>query len=305
MNCQRVQDHFIDYQDGTLPPDDSAQLRAHLASCPTCQREWSALQEITRKLDTLPATELPSARLRENFYAMLETHQREADAPSPFALARSRLDRFFSALLPAQPALQFAFALALLAGGLLVGQRFLAPARVVVTEDTTAKTELAALRAKVESMDQLVTYSLLQQKTTSSRLQNVLASMDLKTPDREVLTKLVGALAFDPSVNVRLSAVEVLAQHADDELVRAGVLTALTRERAPLVQVAMIELLANAGERNAEPVFDQIVRDEAIDSNVRDAARRALASLRTPAASPETTNPPAVTQNSSVKPVLT
>lgn len=304
MNCQRVQDNFIDYQDGTLPPAESAQLRAHLASCPTCQREWSALQEITRKLDSLPTEEEPSPHLRANFYAMLEAQQREVDSPSPFALARSRLDRFFSALLPAQPALQFAFALALLAGGLFVGQRFLSPARVVPVEDPAAKQELAALRAKVDSMDQLVTYSLLQQKTTSSRLQNVLASMDLKTPDREVLTKLVGALAFDPSVNVRLSAVEVLAQHTDDELVRTGVLTALTRERAPLVQVAMIELLANARERNAVPVFDQIVRDEAIDRNVRDAASRALASLRTPATSPETTNP-AVTQNSSVKPVLT
>ena len=30
--------------------------------------------------------------------------------------------------------------------------------------------------------------------------------MDLKSPDRKVLTDLVGALAFDPSVNVRLTA---------------------------------------------------------------------------------------------------
>ncbi|WP_415909520.1 anti-sigma factor family protein [Oleiharenicola sp. Vm1] len=102
MNCSRVTELFIDYQDGTLPPDEAAQMRAHLASCPTCQREWSALQEITRKLDQLPSPE-PSARLRENFYAMLETHQRDADAPSPFALAKSRLDRFFELLLPRSP----------------------------------------------------------------------------------------------------------------------------------------------------------------------------------------------------------
>jgi anti-sigma factor RsiW len=67
MNCSRVQDSFIDYQDGTLPADEAAQLRAHLTSCPTCQREWSALQEITRKLDTLSAAEEPSPRLGEQF----------------------------------------------------------------------------------------------------------------------------------------------------------------------------------------------------------------------------------------------
>ena len=141
MNCNRVPELFIDYQDGTLPPDEAAQMRTHLAPCPTCQREWSALQEITRKLDQLPSPE-PSARLRENFYAMLETHQRDADAPSPFALAKSRLDRFFEALLPAKPALQFAFALTLLAAGLFAGARFLKAPPTVVT-DETAKAELA------------------------------------------------------------------------------------------------------------------------------------------------------------------
>jgi Putative zinc-finger len=283
MNCQRVQDSFLDYQDGALPADEAAQLRTHLTSCPVCQREWSALQEITRKLDTLSAAAEPSPRLREQFYAMLETHQRDADAPSPFALARGRIDRFFAALLPAQPALQFAFALALLAGGLFAGQHFLAPVPVVPPVDNTAQTELAALRAQVNSMGQLVTYSLLQQQSTSERLKSVLATMDLKSPDRKVLTDLVGSLAFDPSVNVRLSAVEALAPHADDSLVRAGVLTALPRESAPLVQVAMIELLATAREQAARPVFEKLSRDEALDRNVREAARRALAALRQPA----------------------
>jgi hypothetical protein len=288
MNCTRVQDSFIDYQDGTLPADEAAQLRAHLASCPTCQREWAALQEMTRKLDSLPVAE-PSARLRENFYAMLETHQREADAPSPFALARGRIDRFFAALLPAQPALQFAFAMALLIVGLLAGRHYFAMPVAVVPADDSAKREIASLKAQMDSMGQLVTYSLLQQQSTSERLQTVLATMDLKTPDRKVLSELVGALAFDPSVNVRLSAVDALAPHADDSLVRAGVRSALTRERAPLVQVAMIELLTNVRDLAAQSVFEQLSRDEAADKNVRDAARRALAVLRLPAAGQPTT----------------
>ena len=282
MNCSRVQDSFIDYQDGSLPADEAAQLRNHLASCPTCQREWSALQEITRKLDALSTEVEPGPRLREQFYAMLETHQREADAPSPFVLARNRIDRFFAALLPAQPALQFALAVALLIGGLFAGQHFMASPAVVAPADDTAKAELAALRAQVNSMGQLVTYSLLQQQSTSDRMRSVLATMDLKSPDRKVLTDLVGSLAFDPSINVRLSAVEALAQHADDSLVRAGVLSALPRESAPLVQVAMIELLASARDQAARPVFEKLSRDEALDHNVREAARRALAVLRLP-----------------------
>ena len=300
MNCARVQDSFIDYQDGSLPAAEAAQLRAHLAGCPACQREWSALQEITRKLDALPAEE-PGPRLREQFYAMLETHRRAADSASPFALARSRIDRFFAALLPAQPAWQFAFALALLLGGLFAGRHFLAQPAVVAPADDSAKKELAELRRQMDSVNQLVTYSLLQQQSTSDRMKTVLATMDLRSPDRKVLTDLVGALAFDPSINVRLSAVDALAQHADDSLVRAGVLSALSRERAPLVQVAMIELLGPWRDPAARPVLENLSRDEAIDRNVREAARRALAVLSLPAA-PEH---PAATLKQNPTPSLT
>lgn len=282
MNCQRVQECFVDYQDGSLAAGEAAELRTHLASCPTCQREWAALQEITRKLDSLPAP-APSPRLREQFYAMLETHERQAGNSRPFAFARSRLDRFFDALLPHRPSLQFAFSLALLAGGVLVGARLLAPEPVAIAvpvADESAKKEIEALRKRMDDMGQLVAASLLQQKSTSDRLKTVLATMDLANPDRKVLADLVGALAFDPSINVRLSALEALAPHTGDSLVRAGLLSALPRETAPLVQVGMIELLAAAGERDAAPVLDKLARDEAADKNVRDAARRALAVLR-------------------------
>ncbi len=281
MNCSRVQDSFIDYQDGTLPAGDATALRAHLATCPTCQREWSALQEMTRKLDALPAAEEPSPRLREQFYAMLETHQRAADSVSPFALAKNRIDRFFAALLPSTPALQFAGALTVLALGVFAGARYLTPPASVPVVDVAAQQKIAALEAQVKDMGSLVAASLLQQKSTSERLSTVLATMDLKSPDRRVLTDLVGALALDPSVNVRLSAVEALTAHADQAVVRQGLLAALSRESAPLVQVAMIELLTSVRETGAAPLFERLSRESA-DKDVRESARRGLALLRSP-----------------------
>lgn len=301
MNCQRVQDNFIDYQDGSLPADESAQLRAHLANCPTCQREWAALQEMTRKLDTLPELE-PGPRLRENFYAMLENAQRDADAPSPFALARSRIDRFFAALLPEQPALQFAFALALLVCGLLAGQRYLAKPGADPERIKELELQIAQTRDQMNNMGQLVADSLLQQKSTTARIQAVLTTMDQQAPNQHDLYAMLTALQTDPSINVRLSIVDGLARHSDESVVRSGVLSALPRERAPLVQVAMIELLAAAREPAAESVFEKLSRDEAVDLNVRNAARRALAVMRLPS-DPATS--PSVTTKSNAKPLLT
>lgn len=288
MNCQRIHESFSEYYDGSLPADEATRLSTHLASCPTCQREWSAWQQFTRQLDRMADTPEPSPQMREQFYAMLQHHEQESPSRSPFASMLRHLNRFFATLLPSQPALQFALAVALLLGGVFAGREFL-PKTILTTPAPDTSREIAALRAQMNSMGQLVTYSLLQQQSTSARIHAVLANMELKSPDRKILTDLVGTLVFDPSINVRLSTVEVLAQHSDDSLVRAGVLSALPRETAPLVQVVMIELLASTGDQTARPVLEKLSHDTALDTNVRDAAHRALAVLIQPAA--KTANP--------------
>jgi len=273
MNCQRIQESFLDYQDGRLPPAEANAVRAHLKTCLECQREWAGLQEISLKLDRLPPV-APSPRLRAQFYAMLETHRRAADAPSPFALMRSRLDRIFAALLPARPALQFALVCFVLAAGLLVGARFLHPPVDPATADTIAK-----LQRKVDSMVPLVTYSVLQQQSTTERLKTVLGTLNLKQSDQQVVNGLLNALAFDPSVNVRLSALEALYPHADQPAVRSAVTASLPREPSPLVQVTMIDFLAASHDPTAFSTIEGISQNQTYDQVVRDAARRALAQL--------------------------
>ena len=278
MNCQRIQENFLDYQDGRLDPPEAAAVREHLKTCLTCQREWAGFQELSLKLDRLPPPE-PGPRLRTQFYAMLETHRRAADSRSPFALMRSRVDRVFAMLLPARPALQFALACLLLTGGLFIGARYLHPTAAVSAADPATARELADLRKQVNSMGTLVTYSLLQQQSTGDRLKAVLATLDLKQTDQRVVSDLLGALAFDPSVNVRLSALQALYPHAGQAGVRAAVAASLPRDPSPLVQVTMIDFLATTRDPAALAVLETVSRSQTYDVAVRDAARHALAQL--------------------------
>src|SRR5690606_32024228 len=73
-----------------------------------------------------------------------------------------------------------AAALALALGAFHIGTRYApsAPAPApVAASDSETKRELAEMRQKLESIDQLVGISLLQQRSTSERLQTVLASL--------------------------------------------------------------------------------------------------------------------------------
>lgn len=275
MNCTRAQERFAELLDDRLNESDTAEVRAHLASCPDCQRDFSSLAQTLAAVDRLPAPK-SSPRLRANFYAMLEEEKNSAASIRASVVRRQHAARVTLWRWILSPIAAVAIAL----GGFYYGSRHAAPVQTTVPADDAAlRRELAELRTKVDSVGQLVGYSLLQQRSTSERLQTVLATLDEKNPNQKVLGNLIGALALDPSVNVRLSALDALYPHADQQLVRSGVLASLPREQNPLVQVAMIDFLVAARDRDATPELEKIARNESIDKAVRDAAKRGLAQL--------------------------
>jgi hypothetical protein len=273
MNCTQAQERFPELLDGRLAESDTQAVREHLASCPDCQREYASLASTLTALDQLPAAK-PSGRVRTAFYAMLEEEKHSAASIRAAADRQRRAARMSLWRWIVGPIAAGAFAV----GAFFAGMRF-APAPAVVTPDAETKKELAELRARVDSVGQLVGYTLLQQRSTNDRLQGVLATLDQKNPNQKVLADLIGALALDPSVNVRLSAIDALYPHANQPIVRRGVVASLAREQNPLVQVAMIDFIVAAGDHNAAPELEKLARNDNIDAAVRTAAKRALAQI--------------------------
>ncbi|HVS51816.1 MAG TPA: zf-HC2 domain-containing protein [Opitutaceae bacterium] len=273
MNCQSARDTFPALLDRRTTATEHAEARAHLAGCPDCQREFAALSQTLAALDALPAP-APSPRLRKNFHALLEAEKNSAASVRPAAPRTHRASLWRWILSPALGA-------ALLLAGFFAGTRYsAAPASGPAGDDAT-KRELAQIKSQMAKMTQLVGYQLLQQQQgpTNERLQEVLAAARSDQPSDGTLDDLIKALAFDPSANVRLRALEALYAHADREFVRSGVLASLPREQNPLVQLELIDFVAAAHDREATPVLEKISRNETIDQSVRDAARRALAQL--------------------------
>ena len=149
---------------------------------------------------------------------------------------------------------------------------------MIVQTDPATQQELADLRAQVESMNRVVSTHLLTQPA-SNRLQGVIAALNEGESDDRTLARLLNTLAFDPSVNLRLTALEALYAHVDLAPVRNGVLNALPRETSPLVQVAMIDFVIASRDEGAAATLDQLTRNPATNDVVREAARRGLVRL--------------------------
>ena len=275
MNCASIREQLPVLLDDRVSLAAAAEIRSHLEGCPECRRELTALSQTLAALDTMP-TPKPTPQLRARVYAAIAAEQNAVENPST-----TPAPPIVSTKQSHRPAwfwlIQSLAAVAVLSFGFLLGSRSSPPPK----DGSATQRELAALRIKIDSMGKLVGYSLLQQQSRSSneRLRDILTSANVEKIDDKIIGELISALALDPSANVRLNALEALYAHADQSVVRAGVLNSLPREENPLVQVSMIDFLVATRDREATPTLQRLSDNIQIDQDVRVAAKRALNQL--------------------------
>jgi hypothetical protein len=249
MTCEQARVQMLGEAEGK----DFAE---HLASCESCRNEVSRIGTLWQSLDLLPLEE-PGGEVRERFYEMLGAYRQGLASAGP----RNRFQWW-----------QMAAAAALLAVGLGIG--------LVVRGSGQPPAEVSQLREEVASMRQLVALSLMQQQSASDRLRGVSWSYQVEPSDEEVMNALVTTVNHDPNVNVRLAAVDALrpftGSPATHLMARNAVIQALPKQTTPIVQVALIDFLAELKERKAAPELQRLVSDPDIDSGVRKRAEWAL-----------------------------
>jgi len=258
MTCEEMEWRMAEYWSRTLGIEERKEAEAHLATCETCRAETQSLGSLWRDLAQLPSPE-PGAGLRERFHETLAAYQDGA------AAAGTRRPKF-------PWAWQIAAGVALLAIGVGAGYSF--------HSLRTASAEVAQLRTEVGNMRQLVALSLLQQQSASERLRGVSWAHSVESSDTEVLAALLTAVNHDPNVNVRLAAVDALRPFAASRTTRDAVMQSLPGQTAPIVQVALIDLLVDLKETEAAPELRKVVMDGSTDSGVKQRAQWALEKLQ-------------------------
>jgi HEAT repeats len=244
-----------------LGESQGTDFAAHIASCEACRSEMSRVGALWQSLDLLPLEE-PGGKVRERFYEVLSAYRQGLASAETHPVRRWWI----------MPAWEMAAAAALLAVGLGTGY--------AVRGNGQPPAEVSQLREEVAGMRQLVALSLMQQQSANERLKGVSWSYQVEPSDTEVLNALVTTVNHDPNVNVRLAAVDALRPFTGSPVThltaRNAVVQALPKETSPIVQVALIDFLAELNERNAAPELRRLVSDPDIDVGVRKRAEWAL-----------------------------
>ncbi len=240
---------LIDYLSGELGDAERQAIEEQLEQSPALQAKLEELRQLQAGLQALPVHPSPTA-LHQDFQDLLE--REIASKTSHFQATRHFLWLW-----------QAAAAVVLLLLGIFIG-------RIVTLEENNQR-ELVAVQQELEvvkaSMEEL-----MQQSSTSRRIKAVNLTFDLPEVDEEVLDNLGYLLLNDESVNVRLAALEALERLATRPNVKRILVDALRHQDRPIVQIALINILAEIEAKAALPVLEEIINDESVPASVKDEA---------------------------------
>ena len=267
MRCEDISAHVADHLAGTLEPSLAEDVAAHLRDCAACVHHVESLDETWQILGAPVGEQPDSAAMRARFAATLEGY-RAGSAARPAAAGQYVHTMAPRAVRWRAYGVPVAAAAAVLIIGVAVGRQ--------TVRSSPADPQIGELRAELRDMRQMVTLSLLQQPSASERLKGVAWTGDLQQPNNEVVQALLDTLMHDPNVNVRLATIDALRRLAASETVRRGAIDALPQQTAALVQLALIDFLAEINGREAVDALRRVMMDSTLNDAVRARAQSHL-----------------------------
>jgi hypothetical protein len=277
MNCNDVQAAMIDHLDRVLPAELESQITEHLGGCAACRQEADELRMLLHAMKN-NEQQLPSPTLRENFNIMLQSElNMEAMAsllttPEKEVRPRGKVISFFSSA-----AGRVAAAVILVAAGIGIGMA-VKPGPVADTQKDIHSLQ-AEVRSMKKEMKEQQLLSGIDDESASERIKAVSYAEEMASPDQKVIDALFNSLNNDKNVNVRLAALYSLARFADRHVVRDSLVSSLAIQNEPIIQVVLINLLAEKRERKAIGPIREIMTNKRTLKEVKDAAQKSLTVL--------------------------
>lgn len=264
MKCEEVEIKMIDYLDRNLEEGEHKEIEKHLETCERCLDELNECQKILIQISREEMVK-PQDSLRINFYHMLHSEIRKSNETDPNPHVKSAIPWYnFSRY-------RIAAAVAFLICGTFIGMLINS-----VMNSSRASGELIQLQSEVSDLRKASMFTMLKTGSSSERIQAVSYADDLGEADANVIDVLVRTLNYDKNVNVRLAAAYALSKYADQRAVSDSLVRSLSIQNDPILQVALINILAERTEKRALQIIQEIIANKSTLNEVRTVAQNSL-----------------------------
>lgn len=264
MNCEEVEIRMVDYLDNNLEEEVVKEFEKHVETCERCRNELARTREI---FDLIASEEMakPDELLRTGFYSMLDDQIRES--------GRRSVDSPVSDLTPWYSVTRYrvAAAIALLVCGTFAGMLV----RSALISDSSSGA-LVQLQSEVMELKKAAIFTLPETGSSSERLRAVNYADDFDTVDENVIEVLIHTLNSDRNVNVRMAAAYALSKFAAQPNVCDSLVSSLTVQTDPILQITLINILAERKVKSAFRPVQEIITNKNTLKEVRITAENNL-----------------------------
>jgi hypothetical protein len=257
MEKERLESLLIDYIDGKLATSDKVIVEKELAISEDARKLYAQLKEVMEAMDR-SAKLHPSASLQRSFDKMLKQEMTSIEKETKVVFFTPAFYRVAAAVL------------LLIVGG---------ASGYLISKYQRQQEEIAEIKRQVQETKDRMIAMIGDDLSASQRIQGVNVAMRIEKADVEVVNALVKAMNEDTNSNVRLAAVDALSKFYKDPTVRKELIAALGKQKDPIVQIALIQLLVKMNEKNVVDDLNKIVDDEQTIKPVKDEAYSAIMKL--------------------------
>jgi len=262
MKCEEVESLIIDYLENKLEQGKIDEIEKHLGICEKCLDELKDTQQLLRLMSDDKMVK-PDDSLRINFYHMLHNEIRKAESHNQELEAVRRMHWF------EMSGYRVAAGIALLIGGTFLGILLYS-----TTINSKEAREIVQLRSEVNELRKAAMYTMLKDESSTYRIQAVNYADQIASPDNDIIEALFRTLNNDKNVNVRMSAAYALSKFAGQKTVRDSLVKSLSIQTDPILQVTLINILADLKEKSALDAIQRILSDENTLDEVKTVAQK-------------------------------
>jgi hypothetical protein len=269
MQCNEVEPLLIDYIDLQLSPAARENVKQHLQSCPVCQHILEEYKQLFTAMET-KKVEQPGPALKEKFDIMLQS---ELNIEATARIIKEDEGKKVIAMKKSSLFLRIAASVILVAAGVLIGSKMGQPVQQV---NPASSAEMADLKNEVKEMKEALMFNQLNDESASERIKAVNYVEQMNNPDGKVINALLNTMNQDKNVNVRLAALYSVAKFAGAQAVRDSLVTSLPRQKEPIMQIVLINILTERKETKAVGAIKEILSDKKTLKPVKDIAEKGL-----------------------------
>jgi len=133
--------------------------------------------------------------------------------------------------------------------------------------------------AKTNHRKEALFTSLANMESASTRIAAAMDAYEMKNADKDIVDALVITMNSDPNTNVRLAALEALAKFHRESYVRKQLTTSLKKQKDPMVQVELIQVLTKMKQKSILTELEKLVKDVNTTEAVKDRAYSSILTL--------------------------